>query len=174
MWRYFAIATAIVVVVGAIIAWIPSAPRPERKSTYSSVAHASPGPPEHDRATQTADPISGDAPWALSALPECFREDRHARGTLAYVRSKVPHDAVALAPGTTLRVANCTVAIGRARALVTRGDTRLRIEPSPHFWRARGRLVLEVDDGARGDLRVYTPQAALSVVPPARAPATTR
>jgi hypothetical protein len=103
--------------------------------------------------------LQGDAPWALSALPECLIQRSEATGTLAYVRSKLPHGATAVAPGTVLRYGSCTISVRDGEALVSRGNDRLRIPPHVTLYRAGNVLALLRDTGARGELRIYTTSA---------------
>ncbi len=148
------IATALVVAVAAIVARLPSASRPERASTYASSARATPGIGQHDEAHATALPVTGDAPWALSALPECFRQLREVSGTSAYVRARTPQDVRRLDPGTTIAVADCRLLVGANDATVTRGENLLRIPGARLFVRG-DRLVLVTREDARLTLRMY-------------------
>lgn len=101
-------------------------------------------------------PLRGDAPWALSALPDCLIQQSVATGTLAYVRSKLPAGATAQPAGTILHYGPCTILVRDGEALVSRGPDRLRIPPHVTLYRAGNRLALLRDSDARGELRVYT------------------
>jgi len=155
VWRYFALASVIVVTVAAIVAALPSAPRPDRASTYSSSSRATPGPAQRDDAGRTPLPVSGEAPWALSALPECFREIRHASGSRSFVEARVPRDAVVLPDGVVLRSGDCRVRVSGLGIWVERGPNRLRIPAPARLYVVGRRLLLRTVDGARAELRTY-------------------
>jgi hypothetical protein len=97
----------------------------------------------------------GDAPWALSALPECFTQQSKSNGPLKYVLAQLPTGAAMLRPGSVVDVADCRVAVTADTVLVTRGSDRLRVPPISRLYRAPGSLALlrGADDGF--ELRVY-------------------
>jgi hypothetical protein len=99
--------------------------------------------------------MSGDAPWALSALPECFIQMSETSGPPAYVMSHVPPGAVQLRAPATLRYADCTVSIAGDEAYVTRGPDRFRIPPKAWFYRSATQLALLRQDSRGTELRVY-------------------
>jgi hypothetical protein len=130
-----------------------------RHSRYSDVS-ASPGRP-HPEATVSSSPrpVEGNAPWALSALPECFRQKAVLAGTVAFVRAskfKIV-DANARRVVGTVRVADCTLSIERDRAFVERGDNHLIVPPSAIFYfkEKDDRLILDRQSRGREELRVY-------------------
>lgn len=102
-------------------------------------------------------PVRGDAPWALSALPDCLIQQSESTGSLAFVRSKMPAGATAVPSGTILRYGPCTILVRDGEALVSRGDDRLRIPPHVTLYRAGHVLALLRESGSRGELRVYSP-----------------
>lgn len=101
-------------------------------------------------------PLRGDAPWALSALPDCLHEATVSRGTLAYVHSKMPSGASEVAGGTVLHYGPCTIFFTGDEAIVTRGEDRLRIPPHLKLYQAGHSLVLLRTTGPTGELRTYT------------------
>jgi hypothetical protein len=104
-----------------------------------------------------APPLRGDAPWALSALPECLSQLSESIGPLNYVREHLPGNAVPIVPPATLVYGDCTITVTGDEAFVRRGDDRLRIPPHVQFYRAPGMLAL-IRRTARGaELRVYQP-----------------
>ncbi len=105
----------------------------------------------------TAAPLHGDAPWALSALPECLLQTSESTGSLAYVRAHLPPHAVAIAPPATLIYGDCSISFTGDEAYVRRGDDRFRIPPSVRFYRADGLLALVRETPGQVDLRVYEP-----------------
>ena len=154
MLRYLAMATAIVLGCLLIVVNLPRQPA-SRGMGYSS-GHGSPGPFQRDDFVRSPEPVSGEAPWALSALPECFRQLSSATGSSAFARTALPPGAERLKPGTRLRAADCTLQIGRDSALIVRGENRLIVPPLARFYRAGNRLILDRVAGTREDVRVYT------------------
>ena len=164
MWRYLALASAIVLGVVLVVLALPHASHDESASRYSSDVRATAGPAQRAVADhESASPVTGDAPWALSALPECFRQLRSASGPAAFVRAKMPRDAKLFAAGTRLRIADCTLEIGYETAIVTRGENRLSIPAIVRISRAGANLVVERYDGSHGDGRIYAPRAEIRV-----------
>jgi len=102
-------------------------------------------------------PLRGDAPWALSALPDCLHEATVSRGTLGYVHAKMPPGASEVARGTELHYGPCTISYTGDEAIVTRGEDRLRIPPHLKLYMAVNILVLLRTTGPAGELRTYTP-----------------
>lgn len=153
--RYLALATAIVgVVLAIVVALGHGGPGPDTRVRYSS--GGTPGPAQRDpwRGAAAA-PVTGDAPWALSAVPECFRERSLARGSLAFVRAHVPVGARTVPLGTIVTVADCRVTVGARGIFVSRGDNVLRVPAPAKLSLLGATLVLETRDGARGEVRTY-------------------
>ncbi len=155
MTRYYAIATVVVLTVAiAVTAWT------HRDLIRIRIAPTSlPAPPRAqdaraDRGRNDAS-LSGDAPWALSALPDCAMEERSAHGPVPFVRSKLPSDAVAIPAGTTLSFGACTILVGDGEVWVKRGTDRLRIPPLATLYRTGEGLALLRRSGKTGELRVY-------------------
>jgi hypothetical protein len=158
--RYYVIATFIVLTVAVLAtAWNNRDEIRSRVTTRS----ASPGPAAETphggfegEPGKGNEPLSGDAPWALSALPDCLIQQSISRGTRAYVRSKVPPGATELPPGTVLHYGPCTIFVRNGEAVVSRGSDRLRIPPRVTLYRAGGTLALLRETGKSGELRIYT------------------
>jgi hypothetical protein len=137
MLRYFIIAT--VLVVGTIV--VVTALHPYRLRIVVGAGRGTIAPkPASSLAPATTSPhgLRGDAPWALSALPECLIQSEEWTGTLAAVRNHLPASATRISPPAKLDYADCTVTIVDDWATVTRGDTRLRIPPFATFYRVAG------------------------------------
>jgi hypothetical protein len=101
--------------------------------------------------------LRGDAPWALSALPECLSQMSESTGPQRYVRAHLPAGAVPIVSPATLVYGDCTITIAGDEAYVRRGADRLRIPPHVQFYRAPGLLAL-IREGSRGSqLLVYQP-----------------
>ena len=159
MIRYVAIASAIV--IAAILVIVSIGRVTASRDAVASSKLASPGVPRREGASDaTAAPLAGDAPWALSALPDCFRQLHAIRGGQAYVNA---HLAQIAAPRASwhrarrgrLATADCVVTIAGRSALVTRGDTRLRVPPDARFSIAGTRLILDRFADGLEDVRVY-------------------
>lgn len=97
-----------------------------------------------------------EAPWALSALPECLLPQSVWRArTIAGLMVHVPPGAMRIAPGTDLRYRNCTIAVRARDAVVTRGGDRFHIPPLSQFFTSGGNLYF-VRQARWAELRVYT------------------
>ena len=157
MIRYYVMATGIVLAVGVIAtAWV----HPEflRIRIAPTSLPASPRAADELGGGSGGDrPLTGNAPWALSALPDCVREQSSAKGPAAFVRSKLPAGATPIAPGTTVTFGPCTISVGDGEILVTRGSDRLRIPPHATLYRYGDELVLLRLSSEANELRVYQP-----------------
>ncbi len=124
---------------------------------HYETANGTPGPPQRGlERGKTAGDMDGDAPWALSALPECFRQTSSASGTPAFARAKMPAGARLVANGTTIASADCTLAVRGDEVRVSRGADRMRVPPVAQLYTAPGgRLVLDRRSGGREEVRVY-------------------
>jgi hypothetical protein len=149
--------TVIVFGIGvAVAAWVNrDLIRIKMASVYARVA-AKPGA-SGSVAIGAVAPLSGDAPWALSALPECLTQVSESTGSARYVMAHLPKNAVRIAPPAHLAFGDCTIAIDGREAFVRRGDDRFRIPPSVQFYRAGARLVMLRQAAGSIGLRVYEP-----------------
>ncbi len=157
MVRYLLLATVIVLAVTvAVTGWanrdlirikIASAygavaPKPEATSTIGGASEKG---------------LRGDAPWALSALPECLVQMSKSTGPLPFVVRHLPPGADPVSAPASLRYGDCTISLDDDEAYVSRGADRFRIPPRVRFYRAPGVLaVLRVDSNGN-ELRVYEP-----------------
>jgi hypothetical protein len=156
MLRYFLLSAVIVFAIAATVAaWVNrDLIRIKIASVYAHVP-AKPG-----RATQlegSAAPLGGDAPWALSALPECLIQRSKSMGPFSYVRAHLPAGARPIVPPATLVYGDCSISIAGDEAFVRRGDDRLRIPPRVQFYRAEGLLALLRETPTGAELRIYEP-----------------
>lgn len=115
-----------------------------------------PQPTSHYRAGN----FSGiEAPWALSALPECLLQQSAFRAIDASTvkRRHLPPGAQPVPPGTELTYRNCVIAVRATDATVTRGPDRFHIPPLSQFYTTRQELIFvrQTTDGHGAELRVY-------------------
>ncbi|MFN2448369.1 MAG: hypothetical protein ABR508_01060 [Candidatus Baltobacteraceae bacterium] len=128
-------------------------------SVYASV------PP---KASQTHRPlprphtnVAGDAPWALSALPECFTQVAKTTGPPPYVLAHLPAGLAMERDGARLKVADCALRVAGDAIFVHRGADHLRIPPPARLYDGPGQTAVLRSDAGGYELRVYTAQAPL-------------
>ncbi|MGH7660599.1 MAG: hypothetical protein ACRENA_06755 [Vulcanimicrobiaceae bacterium] len=152
MWRFYLAATILVAVfifaitlrrhqqaelrVSASPSGTPSAPRSQTPSSPGLTA------------------VRGDAPWALSALPDCAHQYSETRGTLAFVTRAIPHGATAVSGH--LQAGPCSIDVVPSGILIVRGKDRLRIPPPARLLYEDGRYYLYEHDRKDAVLRVYS------------------
>ncbi|HUA09583.1 MAG TPA: hypothetical protein VMA98_09935 [Candidatus Acidoferrales bacterium] len=144
MWRYFAIATVIVLAIVVTVTARTRLGLPGHLNFWKATA---PPPP--------AENVFGNAPWALSALPDCFVQRSETTGSAAYVRAQLPAGAQPVAPGTRLTFGPCTIFVRRGELLVDRGSDRLRVPPETRLYRFDDSLALLRDTPRSNELRIY-------------------
>ena len=156
MLRYYLIATAIVVFTGVVVAAIYRGGGHELR-VASVRSTGSPSPPRAQaRSTATPSAVTGDAPWAMSAVPECFRQRREVHGPSDYVRAALPSGAREIPAGTVVRTADCTLRIGADSVELWRSGEALRIPPRASLYTtAGGDLLLYRSDERGTTLRFY-------------------
>ena len=157
MLRYFALSAAIVLGIAVVAAgWVNrDLIRIKIASIYARV-QPKPGEASVPERGGTAS-LRGDAPWALSALPDCLIQISESSGPSHYVRAHLPPDATRIVPPATLVYGDCTITIAGEEAFVRRGEDRLRIPPPVKFYHAGDLLALIRETGAIAELRVYQP-----------------
>ncbi len=147
------IATALVC-IGGILATLThhAAPALRMRAVHAS---GSPSPPRREAPSNFhAGNFFGNAPWALSALPDCFVQETVWSGPEAGLRRHVPADAQQVGSGTILRSSNCTLTVGARDAFVVRGLDRFHIPPRTRFFIA-GRQLFMLRGGKHAELRTY-------------------
>ncbi len=157
MVKYLLLSAAIVLGIGIIVAgWVNrDLIRIKIASVYARVP-AKPGGASGAQAGPNG-ALRGDAPWALSALPECLTQTSESNGPSAYVRTHLPAGATEIVPPATLVYGDCNIRIVGEEAYVVRGSDRLRIPPRVRFYRADGLLALVRETSGGAELRVYQP-----------------
>lgn len=161
MIRYYALASGIVLGIALLVAaWferdliriklasvaIPVPPKVGRERIYRGAAGRA---------------FRGVAPWALSALPDCFTPLAHVTGSSAYVTAHLPSGARVVVPPARLAYGRCTIFLAGVEAIVTRGSDRLRIPPTVRFYRIPGKIAVWRSDAAGNDLRIYATHPAI-------------
>ncbi|HEX3670064.1 MAG TPA: hypothetical protein VHT92_00015 [Candidatus Cybelea sp.] len=157
MARYLVLSALIVISVAVVVAgWVN---RDLIRIKIASVYARVPPKPAARTARTPATPnaFQGDAPWALSALPECLTQTSESNGTQAYVRTHLPAGAERVEPPSTLVYGDCSIRIVGDEAYVRRGNDRLRIPPRAIFYRAKRSLALIRETPQGAELRVYEP-----------------
>ena len=153
MIRYYVIATIIVIAIGGIV-FAHRLAAPDLK--ISAQPSGTPTVERHvAEAPSTAPPFTGQGPWVLSALPGCFDEQSRLTGPYAELAAKLPAAADRIAPGTTLKVGECTLEVRRRDIWVERAGDRLRVPPEAMLYRVDGRLTLAVHNGRQLEIRRY-------------------
>lgn len=122
------------------------------------------GPPTRGRAQPPSHYRAGnfdgiDAPWALSALPECLTQQSVFRAIdIAALKRHIPKSAQRVAAGTELTYYNCAIAVRVNDAVVVRGADRFHIPPLSQFYTTLKSLVFirQTTDGHGAELRIYT------------------
>jgi hypothetical protein len=102
--------------------------------------------------------FTGDAPWALSALPECFAQVSKSTGPdLSYILAHLPKGSQMVRPPEDLYYADCVLRIRGDAVYVQRGSDRMRIPPATRVYVNYQDQKLAVLRGAQGayELRVY-------------------
>jgi hypothetical protein len=154
--RYFALATVIVLTI-AVLATAWTNREALRIKIASTNVPMSPKPDDTNGPTgHSTVPFRGDAPWALSAVPDCLKPLSVTTGPLPYVLRHVPAGATPVVPPATLAYGDCTISITGDEANVRRGDDRLHIPARVRFYRAPGMLAVLRMDGSGNELRVYS------------------
>jgi len=156
MLRYFAIATVLVLAVAVIATMHANSSFMRLRFAASTHAPA----PQHlplkfGEGGATPDAVSGDAPWALSALPDCFAQRAETTGRVAFVRAHIPANAEPVPSGTTLTYGPCTIIVREDQLLIDRGSDRMRVPPRATLYRRGGQLVLLRTTGSSAVLRTY-------------------
>jgi hypothetical protein len=156
MWRFYALATAIVLVFGGIFFghristgdWDVRA-QPTGTPTITQGNGERPGTPHGA--------FVGDGPWVLSALPDCFEQQSSITGTPLALAFDVPPERERIPAGTVLRSGPCTIGVRAHDVLIARGADRLRVPHEAHLYRTPKGLVLVFIQGTRAEIRVYRP-----------------
>ncbi len=154
MLRYFALSCAIVFGVIVLLLALPRPPSVDRPD-HAVSGRGRVGSGELAPAGRPASAFDGAAPWALSVVPECFRQRASFAGRPAFARAHLPAAARRVPDGGVLRTADCTLTIRGEAAALRRGTDRFVVPAPARFYVAGARIVLDQRDGAREEVRVY-------------------
>jgi hypothetical protein len=155
MLRYFVVAT--VLVVGSlVIAAHFSRPRKPIDVSGGPKSHGTPSAPR-PQPTISFPPrgVHGEAPWALSALPECFQQEEEAHGPPAFVRAHVPARMQPVAAPSHLETTDCALHVFAHSVVVERGTERLVVPPETRLFSDGRRFALLRQAGKAAELRIY-------------------
>jgi hypothetical protein len=154
MLRYYLV--AMLLVVGSLVVAAHFS-RPAKPIETASVQSSGTPSAPRAQATFTVPPrgVHGEAPWALSALPECFEQEAEAHGPLAFVRAHLPAGMHAVIAPSVLDAADCRVRVLPRTGVVERGTERLVIPPKATFFTDGRRFALIRQTGTTAELRVY-------------------
>ncbi len=157
MLRYVGLSAVLVFAAILVLLAVPRfyAPAVRAPQYHGGRATPSAGAADASRG-RVPEAVTGAAPWALSAVPECFHETASFAGPPAFARAHVPRAARRLREGR-YTVADCTLRIFTDSAELRRGDDDLRIPAPARFYVAGGRLVLDQESGRREEVRFYAP-----------------
>lgn len=152
MWRFYLAAT---ILVAVFIFAITVRKLPQADLRVSASPSGTPSAPR-SQPPEGAGPaaVSGEAPWALSALPDCARQHSETRGDAAFVTRAIPKDATPVSGH--LQAGPCSIDVSATGILIVRGKDRLRIPPPARLLHADGRYYLYERDRKGAVLRVYS------------------
>jgi len=149
--RYYVLAT--VLVLGAILVGGLFARRASVAIRVASVnVSVPPKPGDRTQLAGSPPPLTGEAPWALSVLPECFRQLSEISGPRAYVLAHLPQ-RIPLR-GVVVHAHDCTLRIASGSAVVQRGADRL-VLPKSAFFHVGDDLAVLHADGPFAEFRRY-------------------
>jgi len=152
MWRFFAAATVLVAAFVFAITLRRMSHPDVRISARASGTPSAARVQSHESAAPTS--LGGDAPWALSALPDCARQHSEDRGSAASVHRKIPVQATAVEG--VVHAGPCTISVTAYGIFVQRGSDRLRIPPPARLLHWDDRYYLYDHDRKGAVLRVYS------------------
>ncbi len=144
MLRYYAIATVIVLTIAVFATMRAHLALPGHLNFWKVTA----SPPR-------VEGVTGNAPWALSALPGCFEQRSDTTGSASYVKGQLPAGAQLVRPGTRLTYGTCTILVRGDELLVERGSDRMRVPPDARLYTIGTSLALLRTSGSITDLRIY-------------------
>lgn len=151
MWRFYLAATLIVAAFIFVVTLRKHGSTDIQVSARASGTPSAPRAQGDEKAPEAA--VRGDAPWALSALPDCARQDAERRGPVAFVERAIPPDAREVRGH--LHAGACSIDVTANGIRVVRGADLMRIPPPVRLLESKGRYFLFEKSGKNAVLRVY-------------------
>jgi len=122
-------------------------------SVYASVPPKAAQTPPASKRESTA--FRGDAPWAFSALPECFEQLSKTTGPPSYVLARLPKGATMVRPPADLTYADCKIRVIGDAIDIDRGADRLRVPPPSRLFVSGNEIALLRGGAGSYELRIY-------------------
>ncbi len=164
MLPYYLYAT--ILVVGAlIVGGLFNRTHKPGDAVYGQATGTPSAPQPHPSPSGTPLGVHGNAPWALSALPECFVQLKKVRGPYAFVGARLPRTMRRIPAGYALKVADCTLHVGARLGVVDRGTEHLVIPPDARFYSATTHVGLLRRTGNFAELRLYRTVGGFTLSP---------
>ncbi|MBV9440387.1 MAG: hypothetical protein JOZ24_10385 [Candidatus Eremiobacteraeota bacterium] len=155
MWRFYLIASAIVIVLGSVV-FAHRLARREWDVRARPRGTPAAGAARRDAAATPARTFRGEGGWALSAVPDCVEQESAKEGPPQLLAAATPPDRERLAPGTVVRRGRCAIVVGEHDVWIERGEDRLRIPPEARLYgTADGGLTLVWRQPGRIEVRRY-------------------
>jgi hypothetical protein len=154
--RWYALATLVVVLVGAALT-AHHFLMGETKLASVRVAVSPRADARAERGPRRV-PASGfrmQGPAVLSTVPDCVIQEKLIRGPRAFVDSQLPRAREHVPPGSRLTVGACTILVRTGDLLVMRGDDTLRVSPNARLFTISNGLLVDVDEGRVVEARLY-------------------
>ena len=156
MWRYYLIATLLVVAIGSVVFANQLASNGWKLSAQPTGPPPSPHPGPNAGFESTPAPnFRGQGSWVLSALPGCFDQISSIEGPTLALTFHVPPSRERIPPGTSLHSGNCTVLVRDHDVWIYRGADRVRVPPEARLYDTKEGLTLVYDHAGRTQVRIY-------------------
>ena len=156
MLRWYAIATLVVVLVGAALtAHHFLMGQTKLASVRVAVSPRADARAEHGSRGVPASGFRMQGPAMLSTVPDCVIQEKLIRGPRAFVESQLPRARERVPPGSRLTVGACTILVRSDDLLVMRGNDTLRVSPDARLFTISNGLLVEVDEGRFVEARLY-------------------
>ncbi len=156
MWRFYVIATLIVVAIGSVLFAHRLALNGWRLNPDSKGSPRPAGRGGNQGFVTTPEPyFRGQGGWVLSALPGCFEQLSSIQGLSELLVSHLPPASERISPGTTLKSGNCSVLVRANDIWIYRGEDRLRVPPEARLYETKDGLTLVYAHAGHTEVRVY-------------------
>jgi hypothetical protein len=155
MLRFYLIASALVVGLGLLAMGQIRSSTPDLDVRSQAGATLPPKPQVEATSTGSARPFSGDAPWALAALPACFEQTERVDGPPEYVRARLPKGAQLLGAGATLQAHDCRLREQDGALTIERGSDRFAVPAQVKIYRNGPAVLTYRERGQLAELRMY-------------------